>query len=141
MRSRLDDDGREPTGTRSDMMEVLDLLGRRIGGAIVVAGALIGFGIYWSSSEEPQTYQGFATDGEVFRLNTDSGTLIACNASRCIRVLERGQELAEGQGNTLFKAPPAAQPGQAVQLPAPAPGHPAVPAPAQPKQAPTAQPE
>ncbi|HEX8537284.1 MAG TPA: hypothetical protein VF664_07450, partial [Cystobacter sp.] len=71
--------------------------------------------------------------GEVFRVNTESGTIIACNSVRCTIILERGQDLAEGQGNSLFKLPPPpAQP--AAQLPAPAPQQPGAtaPGPAQP---------
>ena len=125
-----DDDAPESRGTVSDM---LDLLSRRIGGAIVLAGALIGIGLYAGSgrggSEAPR-YQAFSADGEVFRLNTDSGSIIACNANRCMQILRRGQDLAEDQGNTLFKVAPAAQ--------APAT---ALPAPAQPQPAPAAQPK
>lgn len=99
------------TGTR----DMLDLVGRRLSGAVMVAGALIGAGIYMGGDRvEAPDYQIYAQDGEVFRLNTDSGSIIACNGNRCMQVLKRGQDLAEGQGNTLFKTPPA-------QLPAPAP--------------------
>ncbi|WP_166040514.1 hypothetical protein [Sphingosinicella sp. YJ22] len=110
-----------------DMMSALDMLGRRIGGALVLAGALIGVGIYWSgdTTEAPE-YQGFAADGEVFRLNLDSGSIIACNAERCTQILRPGQDLEDNEGNTLFRVPPAAQ------LPAPAAQQPA--APAQPDQ-------
>lgn len=115
---------------------MLDMLSRRIGGAIVLAGALIGFGMYAGGDEvEAPRYQVYAADGEVFRVNTESGTVIACNGQRCMIVLERGQDLAEDQGNTLFRVPagpapvalpapapaPAAQGGQAAPAPAPAP--------------------
>ena len=130
-------------------MDVLDLLGRRLGGAIVIAGALVGIGLYAGSGEDGPKYQAFAADGEVFRVNTESGTIIACNASRCARILQRGQELEDGAGNSLFKAAPApaALPAPApaaaptVQFPAaapqqalPAPGPSAPAAAAQPKQ-------
>jgi hypothetical protein len=124
------------------MMSALDMLGRRIGGALVLGGALIGVGMYWSgdSGDEAPTYQAFAADGEVFRVNTDSGTIIACNSARCTVVLQRGQELEDEAGNTLFRVP-------AAQLPAPA-QQPAQPGPAaagpqpeqaQPKQADTGE--
>jgi len=129
-------DGQRP-GTRADLMEAVDQLSRRLSAALVIAGALIAFGIY-STREEEQTYQAFAVGGEVFRLNTDSGTIIACNGTRCMRVLESGQALEKDQGNSLFKqAPtqPVAQP--APQLPAPAKPQaaPALPAPQQPVEA------
>ena len=134
---RTIDDGDEDlrAGGRVEQAGALDMLGRRIGGAIVLAGALIGLGIYWSAdTTEAPTYQAFAADGEVFRVNTDSGSIIACNATRCTQILRRGQDLAEDQGNTLFRVPPAAQ------LPAPAPQQPA-PATAPVGQQPAAQPK
>lgn len=116
---QLHDDEPRSGETRGQVAEMLDLLGRRLGGAIVLAGAFIAVGIYSSDGggDEVQTYQAFAADGEVFRVNTDSGTIIACNATRCTRILERGQDLLDEGGNTLFKGPvPTAQPA----LPAPA---------------------
>ena len=140
--TRDDQDGRrsEPL----DMMGALDMLGRRIGGALVLAGALIGVGIYWSgdTTEAPE-YQAFAADGEVFRLNLDSGSIIACNAERCTQILRPGEELAENQRDTLFKSPPG-QSAPAPQLPAPAGQQPqpsqAAPSAPQPGQAPSAPP-
>ena len=149
MRGSIDDEvgtgrGDPRASDRFDVTAALDMLGRRIGGALVLGGALIGLGLYWGSdTQEAQTYQAFAADGEVFRVNTDSGTIIACNATRCTRILERGQELAEEQGNTLFRVPP--PPSEpAAQLPAPAPqqAQPAAPVPADqgaPKQVDTGQ--
>lgn len=117
-----------------DMMSALDMLGRRIGGALVLAGALIGVGIYWSgdTTEAPE-YQGFAADGEVFRLNLDSGSIIACNAERCTQILRPGQELEDNEGNTLFRVPPGPA-APAPQLSAPTPRQPAQSAPAQPAE-------
>lgn len=129
---RFEDRIRSRMESRSDLSDTIDLLSRRLAGAVMVAGALIGAGIYMSSGSEPQTYQAFASGGEVFRVNTDSGTIIACNAQRCMKVLERGQDLAEDQGNSLFKAP-------AAQLPAPAQPQ-ALPAATQPAQ-PAGRPE
>ena len=126
MRGDVDDErgtGRPGARDRApvDMLGALDMLGRRIGGALVLGGALIGIGLYWGgdSGDQAPTYQAFAADGEVFRVNTDSGTIIACNSTRCTVVLERGQELEEGQGNTLFRVPPSPS-APAAQLPAPA---------------------
>jgi hypothetical protein len=119
MPDRYDDDdrrsgGREPR-SGFDVSETLDMLGRRLGGAIMVAGALIGVGVYMSGGDDDeQTYQAFAADGEVFRVNMESGTIIACNAKRCTRILQRGQDLEENGGGTLF------QPQQPAALPAPA---------------------
>jgi|GEM_PF-4504196 len=153
MRRDYDEDGlgkawdREG-GSRSELMEAVDQLSRRISGALMLAGGLIALGIYAGrGSEEAQTYQAFAADGEVFRVNTDSGTIIACNATRCTRILQRGQDLAEDEADTLFggPAPPQlpAPPGQptapgapsapAAQPAPPAQGAPALPPPPQPR--------
>jgi hypothetical protein len=116
-----------------DMLGALDMLGRRIGGALVLGGALIGIGLYWGGdTTEAPDYQGFAADGEVFRLNLDSGSIIACNSERCTQILRPGEDLAENQRGTLFKTPPS---GPAAQLPAPAPQQaaPAQPGPAAPQ--------
>lgn len=134
MRGNMDDEhgvGRPGARDRGavDMMGALDMLGRRIGGALVLGGALIGIGMYWGGdTAEAPDYQGFATDGEVFRLNLDSGSIIACNSQRCTQILRPGEDLAENQRDTLFKTPPSAP---AAQLPAPAPQQAA---PAQPAQ-------
>ncbi len=117
-------------GSGSGSTDLMDMLGRRLSGAILGAGAMIALGVYaggGSSTEiEAPTYQAFATDGEVFRLNTDSGTLIACSATApCRIVLQRGQNLAEDQNSTLFKGT------AATPLPAPAQQQPALPAPAE----------
>ena len=142
MRGDMDDErGTGRPGTRDrgpvDVMSALDMLGRRIGGALVLGGALIGIGLYWGGdTTEAPDYQAFAADGEVFRLNLDSGSIIACNAERCTQILRPGQDLAEDQRDTLFKTPPSAP---AAQLPAPASQQtqPAAPAPVapQPEQA------
>ncbi len=120
-------------GSGSGLSDFVDMLGRRLSGAILGAGAMIAIGLYagggGGGDVEAQKYQAFATDGEVFRLNTDSGTLIACSATApCRIVLQRGQDLAEDQNNSLFKSPAGAQ----LPAPAPAPQQ-ALPAPAQTK--------
>lgn len=115
----------------SQMRDLIDMLGRRISGAILFAGVAIGIGLFAGGNDteiEAPRYQSFAADGEVFRLNTDSGTLIACSATApCRIILQRGQDLAEDQNGTLFKAQagqlpaPAATPAPQQALPAPAP--------------------
>jgi hypothetical protein len=108
---------------RSTLTEAMDQLGRRLSGALMLAGGLIGLGLYaGSGSQKAPEYQIYAADGEVFRLNLDSGSIIACNAQRCMQVLKPGQDLAEDQRNTLFTVPPAKQlPAGQPSAPAPAP--------------------
>lgn len=119
-------------GSGSGSTDLMDMLGRRISGALLGAGAMIAIGLFaggdGGTEIEAPTYQAFAADGEVFRLNTDSGTLIACSATApCRIVLQRGQDLAEDQNGTLFKSPagqlpaPAPAPQQALPAPSPAP--------------------
>ena len=138
MRRSVDDDPYEtaetPGSSRSELTEMVDMLGRRLGGAILVAGALIGIGLYTGGGDEHDgpKYQAFAADGMVFRTNTESGTIIACKGTQCGIVLQRGQDLAEDEGaEALFKSPAAPAP----QLPAPAQQQ-ALPAPAQAAPAP-----
>jgi hypothetical protein len=125
MREARDDrdyGSRRETQSGTDLLDIVDLLGRRLAGALMVAGALIGVGIYMGSGgDEAPRYQAFSAGGEVFRVNTDSGTVIACNAQRCTRILDRDRDLMENGGNTLFQSPPP------TALPAPA-GQPAAPA-------------
>lgn len=129
---RLSDDDDRAEASRAparlDPLQALELLGRRLGGAILVGSALIALALYAGEEDGGPKYQAFAADGEVFRVNTESGTIIACNAARCTRILERGQDLAEDQGNTLFSVrftpdsgPPRAPQGGVANPPAPQP--------------------
>ena len=76
---------------------------RKLVTAIVLAGSLIALAIY--SQDDPRRYQVTAADGRIVRVDTQSGTVIACQDKRCAIVLRRGQELDEA-------LPPAAQPRQ-----------------------------
>lgn len=121
------------SGSSSSLSDFVEMLGRRLSGAILGAGAMIAIGLFAGGGGdvdvEAPDYQAFAADGEVFRLNTDSGTLIACSATApCRIILQRGQDLAEDQTGTLFKNAPGAQ----LPVPGPAPQQ-ALPAPAQTK--------
>lgn len=87
----------------------IDGVVRKLVTAIVLAGAIIGLAIY--SQDGPPRYQ-VAADGErVYRINTDSGTVIACEGDKCAVVLERGQELLDA---LPVKALPAPEPRPAV---------------------------
>ena len=117
----------ERTESKQDAT-VADLINdsvRKLVTAIVLAGGLIGVGAYLGGDEvEAPRYQVTTTpDGRIIRVNTDSGTVIACEGERCGIVLERGQDLDD--------APPArVAPPQGEARPAlPAPS--ATPTPAQ----------
>lgn len=115
---------REPETSVGDLIESAV---RKMVTAIVISGALIALGLY--SQAGPARYQVIAADGRVFRINTQSGTVIGCEGDRCAIVLRRGQELEDSLG------PPAAPkqlapPPQAAPAPAPAPQSAPAPAPA-----------
>jgi hypothetical protein len=107
--------------------ELVESAVRKIVTAIVIAGGLIAVGLY--SQAGPARYQVIAADGRVFRINTQSGTVIGCEGARCAIVLRHGQELEDSLG-----PPPApkqiAPPTQAAPAPAPAPTPTVAPAPA-----------
>jgi hypothetical protein len=78
---------------RPSLTELVEVAVRRIATSIFVSGALIALAIYWQA--DPPRYQVTAADGRIFRVNTESGTVIACENQRCAIVLERGQDLDE----------------------------------------------
>ncbi len=116
------------------LADTIDVAVRRVVTGMVLAGALVGAGIYLSESAEPARYQVTTTnDGRVIRLNTDSGSLVACEGNDCW-LLQRGSSgLRERDDEDETPKQEAAAPAPA-QLPAPQPE--AAPAPA-----PQAQPE
>jgi hypothetical protein len=104
--------------------EAIDSAVRKITTAIVIAGGLIGLGIY--AHPEPR-FDAFAAGERIVRVDGRTGTIIVCVEGRpCELVLRKGQRL-EG-----FKRTSAA-------LPAPPPATPLPAAPAAEKSAPAAQ--
>jgi len=144
--------------------EIVERMTTRVANSLVIAAGILALGIYWSGDEiETQTYQAVATpDGRVIRVNTHSGSIVSCDATRCGLVWLQGDDLdrvGEEVGERVREAmegrepgpqdaparqalpPPPGAPvaGQAPQQP-PAASAPASPtAPAQPQSAP--QPE
>lgn len=134
LEERLERRERQARGERKPEMTLADLVTdsvRKVVTAIVVAGALIGAGVYLSGDEvEPPRYQVTTTpDGRIIRVNTDSGTVIACEGERCGIVLQRGQDLDD---NPPERVVPKQEVRPALPAPAatPAPDNNAVPAPA-----------
>ena len=113
--------------------DVIEGAVRKIVTGLVIAGGLIGIGLY--SQAGPARYQVIAADGRIYRLNTKSGTVIGCQGDRCAIVLRHGQDLEdsiEPPAPPRQVAPPAPSAAPAPALPpagAPAPSAPA-PAPA-----------
>jgi len=134
LEERLERRERMARGERKPDMTLADLVAdsvRKLVTAIVVAGALIGAGVYLSGDEvEAPKYQVTTTpDGRILRVNTESGTVIACEGDRCGIVVQRGQDLDD--------SPPArvapnqeARPALPAPAATPAPVNEAAPAPA-----------
>jgi hypothetical protein len=113
--------GREPEPTLAELVESAM---RKLVTAVVIGAGLIGLAIW--SRPGPARYQGFAADGRVFRINTDSGTIIACEGTRCAIVLAHGHSLedslpAPAAPKQLAPAPPPAPAAAPAPAPAPAP--------------------
>lgn len=103
-------------------LEIVDLLGRRLMIGLALAGGLPALAIY--ARAEPKHFEAFVAGGEVIRINQRTGTIVACNPTRCMQVLERGQRLQEHPKGGLFQSQ---APSSATALPAPA-ASPAAPA-------------
>lgn len=139
MDSPRDRRDREPEPTLADMV---DGAVRRIATALAIAGAAIALAIY--ARPGPPRFQAFATPSGIVRIDTRSGTVIGCEAGRCMTLLRRGQPLASNPNRNpkALRAPAETASPQSGQkaLPspatAPAPAEPANPtqAPAPPKQ-------
>ena len=132
-RYRMDPEDRPAPA--SPLAELVDSTVRRVSTSLVIAGGLIALGLYAGGGGtriEAPTYQiASSSDGQtVYRINTDSGSIVACRANQCW-LMQRGS--ADLEDEPPPSPPAASQP--APQLPAPA----AAPAPAQPQPAPAAQ--
>jgi hypothetical protein len=79
-----------------------------LGLSIVVAAAIIG----WSLPESPegQKFQGFVVDNKIVRLNTRDGNMVACDFSRCVRILGNGKDLQPNSAPGLIRGSDAAPP-------------------------------
>jgi hypothetical protein len=125
-----DDDRRYRSAYRGEepkrdslLADTIDVAVRRIVTGMVLAGALIGAGIYLSGGAEPARYQVTATsDGRIVRLNTDSGSLVVCEGNDCT-IIQRGsaglrRSRDRSEETTRQEAAPTPPP---AQLPAPQP--------------------
>lgn len=114
--------------------DVIEGAVRKIVTGLVIAGALIGIGLY--SQAGPARYQMVAADGRIYRLNTKSGTVVACAGDRCgfllkeSRNIERNFEPPAQPRQVTPPAQPAPAAAPAPNLPPPATSTPAAPAPA-----------
>lgn len=114
---------REDRDRPISIAETIDAAARRIMTGLVLGGAVIALAIY--SRPGPPRYQVQTTDSGIVRIDTRSGTVLACEGQRCHTIVRRGQRL---ERRPDAKALPAPQPQQALPRPATEPA----PTPAQP---------
>jgi hypothetical protein len=117
--SRYDRERPRTLSAEPTVGELIDASVRKIVTAIVIAGGLIALGAYTSGREGPR-YQVAADNGRVYRINTDSGTVIACENEHCAIVLEHGRTLEDHLPPHPAAAAPQLPPPAAQPAPAPA---------------------
>ena len=62
-----------------------------LGVSIVVAAAFIGWSL--PDAPKPQKYEGFVVDNKIVRIDTREGHIVACDFSRCVRILGNGKNV------------------------------------------------
>ncbi|HEX8514214.1 MAG TPA: hypothetical protein VF688_14035 [Allosphingosinicella sp.] len=83
--------------------EAIDGAVRKITTGIVIAGGLIGLGIY--AHPEPR-FDAFAVGDRIVRVDGRTGTIIACEGTRtCELVLRKGQRLERVRRTSALPAP------------------------------------
>jgi hypothetical protein len=88
--------------------EAIDAAVRKITTGIVIAGGLIGLGIY--AHPEPR-FDAFAFGDQIIRVDGKTGTIIACEGNRtCQLVLRKGQRLERIKRTDALPAPAPATP-------------------------------
>lgn len=123
--ARRERESREPRAPREAppeaLADLIEMSARRIMTAILIAGGLISIAIYMQEGGQAPNYQVTAADGRIIRVNTESGTVIACQEKRCAIVLERGQDLEDEVPLPALSRPAEARPETrpAPALPAP----------------------
>jgi hypothetical protein len=116
-------DSSAATARQPMLGEAIDSAVRKITTGLVIAGGLIGLGIY--AHPEPR-FNAFAVGDRIVRVDGRTGTIIACEGTRtCELILRKGQRLDRVKRSSA--------------LPAPAPATPLPAAPAAEKSAPAAQ--
>ena len=92
LRGRLPEPEPEPT-----LGEAIDAAVRKITTTLIIAAGLIAAGLWSSGRGGGDTVPDYqivaASDGRVYRLDTDSGRVIACQGAHCWDVLHRGQDV------------------------------------------------
>lgn len=131
----------------SSTAEIVERMTSRVANSLVIAAGVIAIGIYAAGGvSQPARYQAVSTpDGRVVRVNTESGSIVSCDASRCTLIQLRSDDLnrrdEEEQERRSEQQPalpsPAAAPAASGPASSPAPATQQAPAP---QQAPASQP-
>lgn len=103
-----------PAHKEASLAELAERLSSRFTTALVLAAAILGLAIY--SRPAPPRYEAVVGDGKVVRIDTRSGTIIACDAGGCATVLRKGQRL-ERNPNRRPALKPAAPPALPARTP------------------------
>ncbi|MGA9582917.1 MAG: hypothetical protein WBR13_13215 [Allosphingosinicella sp.] len=105
-------DPSDPASRSTMLGEAIDGAVRKITTGIVIAGGLIGLGIY--AHPEPR-FDAFAFGTQIVRVDGKTGTIIACEGTRtCQLVLHKGQRLERINRSRALPAPTAATPPPAA---------------------------
>jgi hypothetical protein len=108
-------EGQEKPETEGTLGDLAERASRRVVTAIVIAGTIVGLAIY--SRPGPPRFQAFAADGQIVRIDTRRGTVIACEVNQCWTVVRRGQRLKRPAQAALPR--PAAERAKVPAAPAP----------------------
>ena len=102
---------RRREATEPSLYDMVDLVARRLVTAIVLAGGLVAFGLWTQDSAEAPGYQIAAgADGRIYRVNTDSGSIVACEGDTCALIQRASEDLADELPERIKAAlPPPAQ--------------------------------
>lgn len=97
---------REPT-----IGELIEGSVRKLVTGLVIAGALIGLGMYSSRGGDPSVDYQIATtpDGHVYRLNSENGRIVSCQGQHCWLLPTDRDDLEDGPP-AAATAPTPAQP-------------------------------
>ena len=114
-------DARDSRPAEASLADLADNALRKIVTAIVLSGGIVALAIY--SRPAPPRYQAIVGDGQIVRIDTRTGTMIACEENRCMPIVRGGQHLVRSLPHA-----PAPKQDQPRQAPAAAPPQGAPPA-------------
>ncbi len=108
-------DARESRPSETSLADLAESALRKIVTAIVLSGGIVALAIY--ARPAPPRYQAIVEDGKIVRIDTRTGTVIACEENRCMQIVRRGQHLERRL--TRASAPKQEVPRQALPAPPP----------------------